>query len=472
MAAYTASSAPLDSHQDSDAGTTEGMEEETSVDLDFRVVKPKKQAQRKKRKVREESVDIEELSTRVESSSDGEHENSTFGTPRSKPPDLKVYISPIDTRKSLKNINLITVARDIQKCCGSPPEFLKPTKDGIMVKCTNQKQRQKLLESQSIGNVHVKAREEGLNVKGVISGVPIEMSDIEIQTELKKQKVSHAKRIMRNHKKQNQSKEEKSDKEAPTPTRSVILAFEKAELPEEVTLCFQKFSVKQYIPPVVRCFHCQRFGHTIKNCRAKQRCVRCGEMHTFDQCQQKDDPKCVNCGGKHSAAYNGCKMAKKAQEIQKIKVVNTFSYAQAARQWQEKEEKTQITHSQPNQLGKDSRRNTTQTVTKKNEVNKSTSAPVPPNQNKQVDVTEQNRGAGIQQAKDTTIPRQPEPEAHHSVRKNEEPTEWHSNFFMSASSEDIIGFMIQVIQTFIKDKSESELRTIITTIAQQFLPSL
>ena len=78
MAAYTASSAPLDSHQDSDAGTTEGMEEETSVDLDFRVVKPKKQAQRKRRKVREESVDIEELSTRVESSSDGEHENSTL----------------------------------------------------------------------------------------------------------------------------------------------------------------------------------------------------------------------------------------------------------------------------------------------------------------------------------------------------------------------------------------------------------
>ena len=56
---------------------------------------------------------------------------------------------------------------------------------------------------------------------------------------------------------------------------------------------------------------------------------------------KKDTPKCVNCGGEHSAAYNGCEQAQKAQEVQKIKVLNNLSYAQAARQLKEEKDNMQ-----------------------------------------------------------------------------------------------------------------------------------
>ena len=66
------------------------------------------------------------------------------------------------------------------------------------------------------------------------------------------------------------------------------------------------------------------------------RCVRCGEPHTFEQCPKKDNPGCPNCGEAHSAAYNGCKEAKKANQIQKIKCENKLSYAQATKVWGER----------------------------------------------------------------------------------------------------------------------------------------
>ena len=59
--------------------------------------------------------------------------------------------------------------------------------------------------------------------------------------------------------------------------------------------------------------------------------MRCGEPHLFEQCPKKDSPKCINCGGAHSAAYGGCDAAKTATEIQKVKVEKKITYAQAAK---------------------------------------------------------------------------------------------------------------------------------------------
>lgn len=41
--------------------------------------------------------------------------------------------------------------------------------------------------------------------------------------------------------------------------------------------------------------------------------------------------KCCNCGGEHSSAYHGCEASKRAAEVQKIKVSQGISYAEAAK---------------------------------------------------------------------------------------------------------------------------------------------
>ena len=42
--------------------------------------------------------------------------------------------------------------------------------------------------------------------------------------------------------------------------------------------------------------------------------------------------KCCNCGGDHSAAYQGCEAQIKAKEVQKYKVQNKVTYAEAIKQ--------------------------------------------------------------------------------------------------------------------------------------------
>ena len=37
--------------------------------------------------------------------------------------------------------------------------------------------------------------------------------------------------------------------------------------------------------------------------RGKQKCPFCGENHSFDECQNRDNKKCSSCGGSHSAGF-------------------------------------------------------------------------------------------------------------------------------------------------------------------------
>lgn len=89
--------------------------------------------------------------------------------------------------------------------------------------------------------------------------------------------------------------------------------------------------MREYIPQPLRCFKCQRMGHTIQQCKWRQRCAKCGGEHDYGKCNKDAKLKCCNCGGEHSAAYAGCVVQKRAKEMQRYKIVNKVSYAEAVR---------------------------------------------------------------------------------------------------------------------------------------------
>lgn len=91
------------------------------------------------------------------------------------------------------------------------------------------------------------------------------------------------------------------------------------------------YDVRPYVPPPLRCFKCQRFGHVAAVCKGKQRCGRCGGEHEYGRCDEGAKLKCCNCGGEHSSAYRGCEVSKKAAEVQRIRVSQGMSYAEAAK---------------------------------------------------------------------------------------------------------------------------------------------
>lgn len=92
----------------------------------------------------------------------------------------------------------------------------------------------------------------------------------------------------------------------------------------------------KHVPPPLRCFKCQKYGHVAAVCKGKQRCGRCGGEHEYGKCVNGAKLKCCNCGGEHSSAYRGCEASKRAVEIQRIKTSEGITYAEANKRvgWQ------------------------------------------------------------------------------------------------------------------------------------------
>nr|CAH7748191.1 unnamed protein product [Callosobruchus chinensis] len=85
--------------------------------------------------------------------------------------------------------------------------------------------------------------------------------------------------------------------------------------------------VRLYIPPPMRCFKCQKYGHTSVKCDTEQICV-CGKpLHEGSACEEP--VVCVNCQGNHSARSRTCPIFKQETAIQEIRTRNKISYQEA-----------------------------------------------------------------------------------------------------------------------------------------------
>lgn len=126
-------------------------------------------------------------------------------------------------------------------------------------------------------------------------------------------------------------------------TKTVVFAVKGKTLPEYVSIGFFQKRVKKYVPNPYRCHACQLFGHKEGHCSTKPKCAQCSdENHTYDNCPNKNAPKCVNCKGPHNAGYKGCP---KYQEIQNILIIGAnenIPFAEAAKK--SKEVSQQLNH--------------------------------------------------------------------------------------------------------------------------------
>ena len=136
---------------------------------------------------------------------------------------------------------------------------------------------------------------------------------------------------------------------------SVILEVQGNVLPERVQIGCMSFPVRPYVPPPLRCYKCQRYGHIATACRGKQRCSNCGGEHRFEECEEREQLKCCNCGGQHRVTFGGCEVRKKTVEIEHVKKVNKLSYAEAVRRVQgqrgrENQEANKLSRTQTDQM--------------------------------------------------------------------------------------------------------------------------
>ncbi|GFU07089.1 uncharacterized protein TNCV_3607831 [Trichonephila clavipes] len=113
-------------------------------------------------------------------------------------------------------------------------------------------------------------------------------------------------------------------------TKYIILTFSTPELPQSVKAAYLYCPVRPYIPNPLRCFQCQRFGHSKTVCRGQPTCSRCAKVgHDSADCKAKE--RCVNCKGDHSSLSRSCPTWILEKEITAVKIKNKLSYPEARR---------------------------------------------------------------------------------------------------------------------------------------------
>ena len=114
-----------------------------------------------------------------------------------------------------------------------------------------------------------------------------------------------------------------------TRSQAIKITFFSAQLPSSIKLDYQKFVVYAYVPPIRRCTTCNKLGHLKAQCRSTVPvCPRCGcRGHTPDVCPNKRC--CLNCGGPHSAAYQGCPQQRLRLIANRIRSGTVIPYSEA-----------------------------------------------------------------------------------------------------------------------------------------------
>ena len=160
---------------------------------------------------------------------------------------------------------------------------------------------------------------KSLNIsKGIIRSKELSLCTIEeIKSELSKQGVTEGKRMS--------IKKEGKIIEANT----YIMTFDQPKI-YMIKIGYVMERVEQFIPNLLRCYNCQKYGHHEDYCRGRHVCRKCGQQdpdHHSDKC---DYPyKCANCGCDHLVYARSYESWRLEREILGIKHKNNIPYNEA-----------------------------------------------------------------------------------------------------------------------------------------------
>ncbi|KYQ51274.1 hypothetical protein ALC60_09637 [Trachymyrmex zeteki] len=160
---------------------------------------------------------------------------------------------------------------------------------------------------------------------GVIRNVPLDISENDVVNLFSSQfKILSAKRL--------NIRTRKDGELITSPSRTVLIKFRGQNLPRAVTFLHVNFPVYPYIPRVLMCFSCLRYGHVNADCKSKARCARCGNKKhaTPDECPRlRLPPHCCNCGGEHLPSSSVCPSYLRHKHIYATAALENILYAEA-----------------------------------------------------------------------------------------------------------------------------------------------
>ncbi|GBM31723.1 hypothetical protein AVEN_45642-1 [Araneus ventricosus] len=113
------------------------------------------------------------------------------------------------------------------------------------------------------------------------------------------------------------------------PTKHLVLTFNTPNIHESVRIAYLNCPVRAYIPNPLRCYKCQRFGHTTESCRGKLTGAQCSQIGHESEICYVTTPYCINCKENHPSYAKVCSQWKIEKEIQTSKIKPNISFKEA-----------------------------------------------------------------------------------------------------------------------------------------------
>lgn len=249
------------------------------------------------------------------------------------PPPRFVSLTIDGNEKTMKNLSPFYIKRALDAMIGKVRNATRLRNGSLLVETLSPKQSETLLKAKLLGSYPIKVeRHSSLNTtRGVITTSSLEgLSDEEIQLELAEQSVSKAYRLLG-----------KRDGQT-VPLRTIFLTFEVSSLPEFILIGYERVPVRAYVPNPMRCFRCQRFGHTQQRCTNNIVCAKCGEGdHGDSPCPHS--VHCVNCNGDHASSSKECPRYIEEKDIQELRVRDNITFFEARKRYYDDQKKKSTT---------------------------------------------------------------------------------------------------------------------------------
>lgn len=225
---------------------------------------------------------------------------------------------------TMRTVSPVVIDKAVKQCAGEVKSIQRSRND-ILIETFTKLQAEKLCNMKKLFNLqNVSITEHPFlnTMKGIISSQDFQfMSKEEIEESLKDQYCTEVRKITR-----------KVNNEI-LPTNSIIATFNLPQLPVRVRVGFLSLNVRTYYPNPLRCFKCQRFGHSSKVCDSDEICGKCSMDGHQNDCTSTVE--CYNCAENHVSWSKECEIFKQEQAIVKIKVDTKVDYFQARQVYQE-----------------------------------------------------------------------------------------------------------------------------------------
>ena len=112
-------------------------------------------------------------------------------------------------------------------------------------------------------------------------------------------------------------------------TNTLFLTFATPSPPKSIKVGYLRVPVTPFVPSPLRCFRCQRYGHSSKTCNSPEICRNCGQEKHDEECTLPT--KCANCKESHPANSKKCPTWIKEVQIQKVRTERKCSFSEARR---------------------------------------------------------------------------------------------------------------------------------------------